>query len=635
MALSTLQRVLVGPPLPTRSVVDERLGNFRALAALSPDALASVAYANQEIFLGLVVAGAAGLAYSWTIALAIAGLLTMLALSYSQTISAYPNGGGSYTVARENLGLRFGLVAAGALMTDYVLNAAVSATAGVAAVVSVFPALWPYRTLLALILLAVITLANLRGIRESGTLMAVPVYLFLFTFLTMIAVGLARAAVGEPAPLAATAPPATESLTLMLVLHAFAAGCTALTGIEAISNGVTVFKPPQSRHANQTIAAMAVLMGTLFLGTVGLSQFFAVVPGPEETILSALARHVFGGQGVAYLAVQASTVLMLMVAANTSFMGFPRLASIIASDGHLPRQLALLGDRLVYSNGILLLAGLAGLLILLFGGETHALIPLFAVGAFLAFTLSQTGMVFHWARERGPGWRVKAVVNGLGALATLTALLIIGVSKFVRGAWIIILLLPALVLMFHAIKKHYHTVAEQLSLNGSRPEEWTGLAADRRLKIVVPISGIHQGTLAALRFARLLSRDVTAVIIDIDPKTTARVEEKWPEWGHDVPLVRLDSPYRSIVGPLLDYLEKADRREPERGLAVVVLPEFVPAHWWHALLHNQTAHLIKSTVIYRHEHANKNRVLIDVPYHLTRKTLPRSTFFNAQAENQE
>src|SRR5579859_5650459 len=380
---------------------DERLSKFRALAALSPDALSSIAYANQEIFLGLVVAGAAGLAYSWYIALAIALLLAILALSYTQTIQAYP-GGGSYTVARENLGVRFGLVAAAALMTDYILNVAVSVTAGVAAAASAFPALWPYRAPLSLLLLAIVTLANLRGLRESGAIMTVPVYFFLVMYLVLIAAGLVRARLEGPGSLALTAPPATAPLTLFLILHTFSAGCTALTGVESISNGVPIFKSPESKNATRTMIAMAVLMGVLFIGTAGLTQYFAVVAGPDETILSALTRHIWG-TGVPYLLVQASTLLVLMVAANTSFVDFPRVASIVARDGYLPRQLMFLGDRLVFSNGILVLSGVAGLLVIVFQGDSHRLIPLFAIGAFLAFTLSQAGMVFHWRREHEIG----------------------------------------------------------------------------------------------------------------------------------------------------------------------------------------------------------------------------------------
>ncbi|MGC9025415.1 MAG: APC family permease, partial [Chloroflexia bacterium] len=407
--MRSLRELVLGSPLPTGRLAMERLDKVRALAVFSPDALSSIAYANQEIYLGLAVAGAAGLRYSFPIALAITGLLLVLALSYFQTIHAYPGGGGSYTVARENLGAGFGLVAAAALLVDYLLTAAVSLTAGVAAMASAFPALWPYRTGLALLLLLIITLANLRGVRETGTLMAVPVYFFLASYLAMLAVGVVRALLEGPVSFASTAPPPAQPVSAFLILHTFAAGCTALTGIEAISNGVPAFRPPQSRNAGITLLVMALLMGTLFLGSIGLTQYFGVVAGPGETILSALAHRLFGS-GWPYFLVQSALLLVLAIAANTSYADFPRLASILARDGYLPRQLSQLGDRLVFSNGIVLLGGLAGLLIILFGGDTHALIPLFAVGVFLAFTLSQAGMVVHWIRWRGPGWLPKAML---------------------------------------------------------------------------------------------------------------------------------------------------------------------------------------------------------------------------------
>src|SRR5512135_471015 len=404
--LENLRHWLIGLPLPTQRLAEERLNKVRALAAFSPDALSSIAYANQEIFLGLVVAGSAGLAYAWPIGLAIAALLAVLALSYFQTLHAYPSGGGSYTVARENLGALPGLIAAAALMIDYVLTAAVSLTAGVAAISSAFPALWPYRVELALGLLVIIMLANLRGLRDTGTLMAIPVYLFLTAYLTMLAIGIIHAVNEGPGSIAPAALSITATLTPLLIVHTFAAGCTALTGIEAISNGVPAFKPPESKNAGITLIVMAVLMGILFLGSIGLMQYLGVVAGPDETILSALARRILG-YGVFYVVVQFATLLILAVAANTSFADFPRVGSILARDGYLPHQFSQLGDRLVFSNGMLALVALTGLLIVLFNGDSHALIPLFAVGVFLAFTLSQAGMVVHWLRLRSRGWRAK------------------------------------------------------------------------------------------------------------------------------------------------------------------------------------------------------------------------------------
>nr|MBP7688903.1 APC family permease [Thermoflexales bacterium] len=390
--IDKIKHLLIGPPLPTFQLADNRLNKLRALAAFSPDALSSIAYANQEIYLGLIVAGSAGLALAWPIGLTIAGLLFIVALSYFQTIHAYPSGGGSFIVARANLGTLAGLISATALLLDYLLNVAVSTTAGVAAIASAFPALWPYRVELALVVLVVITVINLRGLQETGTVMAVPVYIFLLAFFAMLVVGVIRLFIEGPGSLSATAPLPTQELSLYIVLHTFATGCTALTGIEAISNGVPVFKPPESKNAGRTLIAMAILMGALFVGSIGLTQAFAVVAGPDETILSALARRVLG-DGLPYFVVQISTLLILAVAANTSFAGFPRVAALLAAEGFLPRQLTGLGDRLVFANGIVVLSIIGGGLIVLFNGDTHALIPLFAIGAFLAFTLSQTGMV--------------------------------------------------------------------------------------------------------------------------------------------------------------------------------------------------------------------------------------------------
>ncbi len=613
MILDRLRYLLVGPPLPTRQLTHRRLNKIRALAAFSPDALSSIAYANQEIYLGLVVAGAAGLAMALPIGLTISGLLVLLALSYFQTIHGYPTGGGSYTVARENLGRLPGLIAAAALMMDYILTAAVSLTAGVEAIASAFPGLWPYRVQLALLLLGIITLLNLRGIQEAGTAMAVPVYLFLGTYLPMLAWGVVRLTLEGPGNLARVAPPPVEPVTSFLILHAFATGCTALTGIEAISNGVPAFRPPEARNAGRTLIVMAALMAVLFVGSIGLTQALAVIPRPDETILSALARRLLGS-GPAYLLIQFSTLLILAVAANTSFAGFPRVAAILARDGFLPRQLAGLGDRLVYSNGIAVLAAFTAGLILSFGGDTHALIPLFAVGAFLAFTLSQAGMVVHWRRERGRGWWLKAALNGLGALATGLTTLAVGVGKFTEGAWITILAIPLIVTWLLRVRAHYREVACELSMHGLPPP----LEIPPRPRVVIPISGVHRGIVDAVNFARSIAREVIAVYVELEPGSGEKVRQKWEHWWPDVPLVILPSPYRSIIGPLLDFLDETDRQHNDGQQAVIILPEFVPARWWHNLLHNQTAWLLKAALLYRRRRLGFQRVIIDIPYHLRR-----------------
>jgi amino acid transporter len=609
--LSRLKSTLIGTPLPTEQLAEKRLNKIRALAAFSPDALSSIAYANQEIYLGLVVAGSAGLTLAWPIGLAIIGVLIIVAISYYQTIHAYPSGGGSYIVARANIGTLPGLIAAGALLLDYLLCAAVSLTAGVDAIASAFPTLWPYRIEIALGLLGLIMLANLRGLRETGTLMAVPVYLFLFTYIPMLVYGGIRLLIDGPTPLVTVAPQPLQPLTLFLILHTFATGCTALTGIEAISNGVPAFKRPESKNAGNTLIVMAILMGILFVGSIGLTQFLGIIAGPQETILSALARHLLGS-GPAYVLIQISTLLILAVAANTSFADFPRLSAILARDGFLPRQFTGLGDRLVFTNGIVFLAIATGVLIVIFSGNSHLLIPLFAIGAFLAFTLSQSGMVIHWFRERSKNWQLKATLNGLGAIATATTLIIITISKFREGAWITVLLIPIFVIVFLRIHQHYQNVGKQLSLRGLPPN----LKPLPSLRLIIPVSGVHRGIIEAMDFAQSISKDITAVYIELDPGAGEEMLKEWNCWWPDVPLVILPSPYRSIIRPLLDYLDKTDQEHNDGQLAAVVLPEFIPAKWWQQLLHNQTSLLIKTALLYRRRTLGFQRIIIDVPYHL-------------------
>jgi amino acid transporter len=611
--LSKIKNALIGTPLPTHQLAEKRLNKIRALAAFSPGALSSIAYANQEIYLGLVVAGAAGLGLALPIGLAITVLLVIVAMSYFQTIQGYPSGGGSYIVARENLGTLPGLFAGSALLIDYLLTAAVSLTAGVEAISSAFPGLYQYRIEIALFLLAIITVANLRGLRETGSVMAVPVYLFLLAYLPMLAYGVVQFLVHGSVPLQATAPPPTQPVTLFLVIHAFATGCTALTGIEAISNGVPAFKSPEAKNAGRTLIVMAVLMAVLFVISLGLTQLFGIISEPDETILSALTRHLLGS-GPAYLFIQFSTMLILAVAANTSFAGFPQLAAFLAKDGFLPRQFTSLGDRLVFTNGIIALAVATGGLIVLFGGNSHSLIPLFAIGVFLAFTLSQAGMVRHWWHDRSKrySWLTKASINAIGAIATLITLLIILISKFLNGAWITVLLIPFLVFVFHRIHLHYIAVGKQLSLRGLPPN----LKPLPPLRLVVPVSGVHRGIVDAMAFAQSISKNITAVYIELQPGAGEQIRTEWKAWWPDVPLVVLSSPYRSIISPLLDYLDEDDLRHNDGTQAAVILPEFIPARWWQALLHNQTSILIRAALLYRRRIRGFQRIIIDVPYHL-------------------
>lgn len=606
-----LKELLIGSPLPTQRMFEEKLNKVRALAAFSPDALSSIAYANQEIYLALLIAGSAGLSMAWPIGLVIVVVLSIAAVSYYQTIHAYPSGGGSYIVARSNLGTLPGLIAAAALLIDYILTAAVSLTAGVDAFASAFPFIWPYRVIVALVLLALITLVNMRGMRETGTIMSIPVYLFLFTYLPMLAYGAFVLWRDGPGELTVVSPVAVQPVTIFLLLHAFATGCTALTGIEAISNGVPAFKPPESDNAGKTLVIMAFLMGALFLGSIGLTQSLAVVAGPQETILSALANRILGHSGF-YFIIQISTMLVLTVAANTSFADFPRVAALLAKDSFLPRQFKGLGDRLVFANGILILSGATALLIFLFQGDTHLLVPLFAVGAFLAFTLSQSGMVLHWWREKGRHWQLKALANGVGALATGVTLLVVGITKFLDGAWITIIVIPLLVIMFLRIRQHYQHTSDQLTMHGMPPS----LRPFSQLRVVVPISGVHRGVVDAVRYALTISNDVTGVYVELSPGDAQEVQEKWNIFWPDIPLVTVPSPYRSVLQPLLDFLDKTDTEHNDGQQATVVLPEFVPAHWWQTVLHNQTAWLLKAALLYHRRNLRYQRVIIDVPYYL-------------------
>jgi len=613
-----LKRFLFGNPLPTEAQRHERLTKTKALAVLSSDALSSVAYATDEILLALVIAGTAALSLSVPIAMVIAGLLAIVGTSYYQTIHGYPTGGGAYIVAHENLGVWPGLIAAAALLIDYVLTVAVSISAGVLAVTSAFPALSAFRVIFCLLLVGTIAWANLRGVRESGTLFSVPTYAFVFLVLSLLGLGFLRLVTGslqtaEPA----VAPADVHPLTALLILRAFSSGCTALTGVEAISNGIPVFQKPTAENAGKTLIAMVALLTTMFLGVTLLAHWLGLGPAEHQSLMSQIGRRVFG-DGWPYLALQAATTLILVLAANTSFADFPRLSSILARDGYMPRQMANLGDRLVFSNGILLLAVLAGTVILIFGGQTHHMIPLYAVGVFLSFTLSQTGMVVHWHRRRSAGWWWRAAINGVGATATGVVLFVLAESKLTGGAWIVLLLIPVFVLLFRAIKRHYVSIVHQLAV---RPDgkitPWIP-DAENRHKVVVPFSRLNRSFVAALEFAQSLSRDVTAVIVDVDHELTTDTVKRLEKYAPEVRLEVLPSPYRSVIGPLLQYLDEVDRHDPRRGPAVIVLPEVVPARWWHHLLHNQTTLLLKAALVYRRSRSREERVIIDVPYHLKR-----------------
>ncbi len=607
MDASLLKRWLVGTPMLRAQARHERLSKATALAVFSSDALSSVAYATEEILLILVLAGVAATSLAVPVSLAIAGLLAVVALSYQQTIHAYPSGGGSYIVARANLGATAGLVAAAALMIDYVLTVAVSVAAGVAAITSAVPGLLTHRVALGVGCVGLIAVANLRGVRESARVFAVPTYLFIATFAALVLMGFYRLARGEVSPAGSeTGPGAVTALTAFLVLRAFASGCTALTGIEAISNGVPAFKSPEARNAAITMGWMAGILATLFLGITVLARAFHVLPSETETVVSQLARALFGA-GFFYYVVQATTALILVLAANTSFADFPRLASLLARDRYAPRQLATRGDRLVFSNGILILAGLAGVLLVAFRGETHALIPLYAVGVFISFTLSQAGMARHWVTHGGTRWRWRLGVNGVGAAVTAVVTVVIAVTKFTHGAWLVVLLIPLIVFAFRAVHAHYEAVAGELSLDapGALDE-----SAPITNVVLVPVGDVHRGVVRAVRWAQTLSPAVRAVYVETDPERTHRLEERWAKAASGVPLVVLPSHYRSLLGPFLEYVDQIQGHDPNR-MVTIVIPEFVPRRWWQHVLHNQTALLIKGALLFR-----RDVVVVDVPFHL-------------------
>jgi len=601
--LHRLKRLFVGTPLPTAQQRHERLGKTTALAVFASDALSSVAYATEEILLVLILAGSVALSYSLPIAVAIAVLIAIVVSSYRQTIHAYPQGGGAYIVSKDNLGTCAGLVAGAALLIDYVLTVAVSVAAGVAAVTSAVPVLFRYRVWLCVAAVVVVAVANLRGIRESGNLVAAPTYLFIGSLGVLLVYG-GLGAIFDFIPEAPYPqhPPGLEGVGLFLILRAFSSGCTALTGVEAVSDGVPAFKRPEAQNARVVLTWLGAILITLFLGITVLTYDFGILPRPEETVISQVARHVFG-RSAFYYVIQAGTMLILLLAANTSFADFPRLSFFLARDRFIPRQFAAQGDRLVFSNGIVILAGLATLLLVVFGGDTHALIPLYAVGVFLSFTLSQASMVRRWLRLREEGWRWRSWFNGLGALVTGLVMLTIAATKFTHGAWIVVFLIPTLVVMFLSVHRHYEKVAEQLSLEGFAPPP------PMTTTVLVLVGDLHRGVIKAIQYAQALSPNAKAVFVETDPERTRKLEEKWRKMGMGVPLIVLASPYRSLLGPLLEYIDHL--QTDENHVVTIVLPEFIPARWWQLGLHNQTALLIKGAMLFR-----KNVIVTDVPFHL-------------------
>lgn len=616
---------LIGRPLATADAPHQTIGKFIGLAVFASDALSSTAYATQEIMIILAAAGSGALGNVFPISLAIVALMAIVTISYEQTIHAYPGGGGAYIVARDNLGELPAQTAGAALLTDYILTVAVSVSSGVAQITSAFPNLYPLRVEIGVAAVFLIMLINLRGVKESGTTFAIPTYFFILTMVLTVILGFFRyftntlGTVIDPPAIAMHG--ALQMVTPFLLLHAFSSGTAALTGIEAISNGITAFKEPRSRNAGITLIWMASILATLFLSISFLVGKIGGVPSEEETVISQLARTVYGGQNVFYLAVIAGTAVILIMAANTAFADFPRLGALHAGDGFLPRQMTFRGSRLVYSWGIIALAVIASALIIFFRASVTNLIPLYAIGVFLSFSLSQLGMARRWWKSghlqpgeqvQEPGsilkyekhWQMKMAVNAFGSLSTFVVMIIFAITKFTAGAWMVVVLTPLLVATFFSIHHHYKGLAQQLSL-----ENHVDRAQMRRNRVIMPIAGVHRGTLAALHYAKSLSDDVTVVHVSIDPNEATKIKIKWERWGEGTRLIILHSPYRLFLEPLLEYIDRIDAVRTSGETLTIVVPQFVPKKWIAHFLHTRTAETLRKVLLNR-----ENVVITEVPY---------------------
>ncbi len=625
----TIGHFLIGRPLQTADAPHQTIGKAVGLAVFASDALSSTAYATQEILVILAAAGTAAFGYVFPISIAIVILLAIVTISYEQTIHAYPDGGGAYIVARDNLGEFPALTAAAALLTDYILTVSVSIASGVAQIVSAYPNLFPYRVVIAVTCILFVMLINLRGVKESGKAFAIPTYFFIVMMFLAVGIGLFRYFFGTLGVV--VDPPSVEEfgesigfVTPFLLLHAFASGTAALTGVEAISNGITAFKEQRSHNAGITLIWMAIILGSLFLGISFLTTHIAAIPSEEETVISQFARTVFNTRGILYLSVITATTVILIMAANTAFADFPRLSALAAKDGFLPRQLTFRGSRLVYSYGIVTLAIIASILTIAFQASVTRLIPLYAIGVFLSFTLSQTGMARRWwkmghlkpgveIKERGStlyyvkNWQFKMIINGFGAICTAIVMCIFAITKFRDGAYIILILIPLLIAFFSSINRHYTSFANRLSLkNYGEPPPY-----NVRHRVIVPISSVHPGTLAALRYARMLSEDITAIHISMEPEDTEKVRRKWEMWGRGTRLVIVDSPYRLFLEPLLDYIDEILASRQANETITIVVPQFVASKRVHNALHMQTAEMLRRELL-----ATPGVVITEVPYQI-------------------
>jgi amino acid transporter len=625
----TLSSWFVGRPLSTADSSHQTIGKVVGLAVFASDALSSTAYATQEILVILAAAGSMAFGIVFPISIAIVILLGIVTISYEQTIHAYPDGGGAYIVARDNLGEFPALVAGASLLTDYILTVSVSIASGVAQIASAFPFLYDYRVLLSVFFILFVMTMNLRGVKESGVAFAIPTYFFVSLMFITVGTGLIRLFMMRSLGTVID-PPELEmahgisTITPFLILHAFASGTTALTGVEAISNGITAFKEPRSKNAGITLIWMSIILGSLFLGISYLTKEIGAIPSESETVISQLARTIFAGRGILYLMLLGATAVILIMAANTAFADFPRLGALVAKDGFLPRQLTYRGSRLVYSRGIVALAAIASIILIIFKASVTRLIPLYAIGVFLSFTLSQGGMALRWYKigrlkpdeekhEQGStlrfekDWRIKMAINGFGAVCTAVVMMVFAITKFRDGAWVVLILIPIMVTVFWLIHNHYNNLANKLSLEnfGAIPPRTT------RHRVIMPVSGVHQGTLTALRYARMLSDDITAVHVTIEPADAEKVRQKWESWGEGVRMVMLDSPYRLFLEPLLAYIAEVASHRQQGETITIILPEFIAENRLAGTLHTNTAEILRSQLKRQH-----GIVIINVPYHV-------------------
>lgn len=601
-----VKRMLIGRPMKSTEIEGEKLTKLKALAILSSDALSSVAYGTEQILIVLMIAGSAALWYSIPISVAVLGLLAILIISYRQTIFAYPAGGGAYIVAKENIGVSSSLIAGGSLLVDYILTVAVSSSAGTDAITSAFPSLHDHRVTIALIMIVFLTILNLRGVTESASVLAIPIYLFVVAIFVLIVSGVFKYLTGGAVAATHELTSTVSNVSLFLLLKAFSSGCSALTGVEAVSNAIPNFRKPEEKNAAKTLMMMGIILGVMFTGISLLAYWYGIQPNPKETVVSQIAASTFG-RGALYFIIQGVTAIILFLAANTAYSAFPLLSFMLAKDKYLPHMFMVRGDRLGFSNGILFLSTMSALLVIAFGGHTENLIPLYAVGVFIPFTFSQLGMMIRWIRVKPSGWMFKLFINTVGMLTTLSITLIFITTKFTH-VWMIFVFLPIVVYMFFSIRKHYENTADQLRIDLSVDKPIT-----KGNTVIIPISGITRVVLNTVSYAKTLSDNVVAVYVGFDDESIQKMEQKWEEWDPGIRLIVLKSRYRSVMRPIMKLIQTVEWKKSEEDNITILIPQFITKHWWENLLHNQTSLMMRAYLL-----SNKNVIVTTVPFHLER-----------------